>query len=218
MNSKNTEKRQQEINIVLKDEKMKKILREIGNDFIRKGGTKASCLSIAAQQIWQEQFRELKELQNFTSDEKIFFDKIDKFVKHYETYLWNFYESMCDNKKNKEEFLSTIRIILKSMYVVFQIEEKVEQAKIRKFAMKYFDFNLKLPITCDIYSLSCLFTAMNFKDIGDGFPKIEQFCIGEGSINSQSDFKTFKAQYTRCNRSSPTETTLYEIYFINKFF
>lgn len=73
MNNEDIEKRQQEINIVLKDENMKKVLRELGNEFIKKGGTKPNCLSIAAQQIWQEQFSKLKELQNLTSDEKSFF-------------------------------------------------------------------------------------------------------------------------------------------------
>lgn len=72
MNNEDIEKRQQEINIVLKDENMKKVLRELGNEFIL-GGTKPNCLSIAAQQIWQEQFSKLKELQNLTSDEKSFF-------------------------------------------------------------------------------------------------------------------------------------------------
>lgn len=216
------EMKQQAMNIIEKDEEIQKYLRKIAERFIKRGGRDVSCLSDVAEEIWKKQFCEIVKECNLNQAQNEFFEKVDRFMQHYSRELCTAYKQYLSNnvaygykKVDDTAFVERIGIVIKACYIILRKEEKVEQRMIVKYAAKYFDFKISLPITIDLHILNLFFTNKNFEKLENGLPAHGGVGI---TIRGTEKWKELKKQYRTVQSNSPTETAIYSQVFIEKFF
>ncbi len=209
-------------NIILEDEKLNNLIRQLVNEAYNKGYSKTDFLEII-NQVWKEKSLTQEENIGLTEDEKTFFEKVKAFVEHYKNPILEEY-----NKKSFVRFhvkitedikvtqlLNNMIIGITCMYIVLSKENTIIQKDINQCARIYFkdsyfawdsiktevlkNFFHKLYI-CDTYELPMYSENLNYQN--------------EILAN---EIKEFVSQYNYRN-SGLNYVTMAALYVIQKYF
>lgn len=213
------------INIILQDEEMKDLIRKLVIKSKAAGGS-ITHLNQATKIVWKEMCAEDEEVVEYvlTSEQEVFAKKIDAFINHYGEDLISYNTSIqcfgyVRTPESQKSFLTYLKNILISMYLVFQKEDSVNQKLIKKYSRDYLDFYIRDSISSYLHFIRT-FLKLNIC-IDPESDSLPTYCYNsfhyQYRISEQPDFIDFCSQY-KFSQNSPSETAIYAIWFINKFF
>ena len=207
----------QATDIILNDKEMEVLI----NQLVQKAHSSGACvthLNRAISSVWQEQFHVEIKTKKLNKKEKIFAEKVKKFLDHYENDLIMYTKKVYNwsySNFDKDTFFQ----LLCSIYGIFENENTITKELILKYAKEH---GFKKPYYCifmkDISFLYDFISDHLHFQPDNNIPVYSEECISSThSITSVKEFNDFSKQLVVSNTKT-CKTSVRAIWLIKTFF
>lgn len=224
-------KTQESIDIILQDEEMNELIRKL----VEKAEAKGACithLQKATQIVWNDiSMKANTEITySLSPSQKDFEKKVEAFIAHFSEDLVHHHDKTTayskiksgnvEDERRKIRFLNSTKVILSSMYIVFEKEDSVTQQLVKLYSRNYFDYQFRGSITNELRIIRTFLKEQLYVENNstDSLPKYSpDYLRYDLRWLHRDDFNEFTSHYRYASESA-CETALLAIWFINKFF